>query len=175
MLHRVVILGAFGLLVFSLIGYLAPLYWVFDLFSHFRVQYLTVGILGLGASLITRTKVSTLSFLVTVCINVVLIVPLYWPRSAPATAHSKFSILSYNTWRRNTDWPRIEVAIKTHSADIVDLTKTTPQVRSGAETLVDHFDVFRAGLDVLLVNRSSLLRLKHAESPPEEIGSGIGA
>jgi len=72
----------------TLAGFLGRLWWVLDLFSHFRVQYAILSFLIAVALLILRRVRTASVFLVLAVVNTVLILPLYLGRVAPPDTES---------------------------------------------------------------------------------------
>ena len=95
-LAGVLSLLAWGLLCCSLLGFLGRLWWVLDLTSHFRVQYLVVaGVLGLLALCLRRW---TLLLPVSFClfVNLYLICPFYVGGPTAETPPASLRVMAIN-------------------------------------------------------------------------------
>ncbi len=115
-------LAALGLVAVTLAGFCGKLWWVFDLFSHFRVQYL-VGLLGLlplltwgkrrGASLVAAAAL----------INLLLIAPLYLPAGQPTADAPAYTLWYANVHTENPIHAPTREQIERYAPDIVALVE----------------------------------------------------
>jgi len=69
-------------ILFTLVGFAGGWLWLFDLFSHFRVQYAIVAALLAGLSLWAAAWRSLALCLLSIALNLMVVVPLYVPREA---------------------------------------------------------------------------------------------
>ncbi|MES2923237.1 MAG: endonuclease/exonuclease/phosphatase family protein [Verrucomicrobiota bacterium] len=145
--------GSVVLLFASFLGFAANAFWFFDLFNHFRVQYLAAGILGIVVALGLRAKRLALAFATAALVNAALVVPLFFPQPhAPESVH-EISILSSNTWRRNTDWSSVVTAIQEHDPNIAYFTEMHPSFGPRFGEFEADYHIFRRDEGVLLVRR----------------------
>ncbi len=139
-------LAAFGVILCTIIGFLGKAWWLFDLFSHFRLQYLLLlAIFSLLFAVSGRFPEATLSG-VFALVNLFLILPLY--RKAPPCAsgeparrwlavgdpgggdgaslyrsndndHPKVRVLLANVLQRNRQYHRVRALIGATQPDII--------------------------------------------------------
>jgi len=105
----------------TLFGFLGRFSWFLDLFSHFRVQYL-LGLVILGALLFWgRRRRTAATFLAFACVNLVLVLPLYFGRqnTPPGATSLRAMLLNVNT--RLGDPERVKDVISNANPDILVL------------------------------------------------------
>ncbi len=108
--------------VSSLVGFLGPFWWFFDLFSHFRVQY-AAGLLPIVVMLLLGRKLmSALVFGLITIINLATIIPLYQDPTASALSvtHTYRAMLA-NVNTRNKQYPEVTRVIGVYDPDLVIL------------------------------------------------------
>ncbi|RME06180.1 MAG: endonuclease/exonuclease/phosphatase family protein [Anaerolineae bacterium] len=115
-------LAALGLVALTIAGFAGKLWWILDLFSHFRVQYL-VGLLGMllvfgwgkrrGASLVGAAAL----------INLLLIAPLHLPPAQPETSSAVYTLWYANVHTENALHTPTRKQIEHYSPDIVALVE----------------------------------------------------
>jgi endonuclease/exonuclease/phosphatase (EEP) superfamily protein YafD len=88
----------------TIFGFAGAVWWPFDLFSHFRLQYVIALLLMLLlALLLKRWKLAALAF-IGAGMNVALIAPLYFRTAPPATTGPTLKLMHLNAWgSRNRD------------------------------------------------------------------------
>lgn len=126
--------------VSTLLGFLGRFSWFLDLFSHFRVQYTIglgiIGILLLGGG---RRRTAAL-FLGFACVNLVLVLPLYFGGSK-AQAHDmptlRAMLLNVNTRLGNPD--RVREAISAADPDILVLEEISSRWMSDLRWLTNSY------------------------------------
>jgi len=67
-----------GLALATLAGFLGKAWWIFDLISHFRVQYLVGFSILLSINAIRGRKQATIAVAVFFAVNAILVVPLWF-------------------------------------------------------------------------------------------------
>ncbi len=112
----------------TLFGFLGQWSWFLDLFSHFRVQYM----IGLAVLcfllLIGRRRRIAATFLGFACINLVLVVPLYFGsqnRNSEGTSAIRAMLLNVNT--RLGDPERVKSIVSKVDPDILVLEEINSQ------------------------------------------------
>lgn len=120
--HSLVILGLLGAAAATLLGFAGGWHWFFDLFNHFRAQYLlALLVVSPLALLIRRRMLSAIGFAALV-VNIVLIAPLYFGGEVAAKiAGPKLKILLVNVHTSNTDHQKVAALIKRYDPDVVGL------------------------------------------------------
>jgi endonuclease/exonuclease/phosphatase (EEP) superfamily protein YafD len=116
-----------GLAVVSTLALLAPLGWPFELFSHFRMQYLAAA-LALAALLAWRRR--TLPTVLALLIAAWHGLPALWPSSAVAQAPDCggpiFTVATVNVRYSNTRPEAFRAWLSTQPADILMIQEVTP-------------------------------------------------
>ncbi len=87
---------AVALLIGSCVGFVGRYWWGFDLTNHFRVQFLTVAVLGTFLAGLLRQWVPSLLFLVCVTVNACLVCPLYVGGQHAEETSEPLRVLSIN-------------------------------------------------------------------------------
>jgi len=110
-----------GLFISTLMGFLGTWWWIFDLISHFRVQYL-LGLLVLllvyGIGKRPRSVVVTAVFLF---VNLILILPLFIRLSVTQSEEQTYRILYANVRTENQQHDLIRKLIEETDPDFVTL------------------------------------------------------
>src|SRR5215510_1917713 len=118
-----------ALLAFATIcAALANLWWAFELFVHFRVQYAAAGLL-LGAALAAlRWPRSSRAALVLAIVNLAYVVPLFVGRAEAAQAASSppLHVVALNVLGYNREYDRVLDYLRRERPDVVVLTEVTP-------------------------------------------------
>ena len=106
----------------TLFGFLGRYWWFFDLFSHFRVQYV-IGLLVLSVLLLFgRYRRTATAFLLFACMNLTQILPLYFGGSTCGAAESpslRAMLINVNTV--SGDPARVRDVVSAASPDILVL------------------------------------------------------
>lgn len=147
--------GSVFLLLASTLGFAANAFWFFDLFNHFRFQYLAAAILGIIVAWRLRSKPLAVTFATLALVNAVFVVPLFLPQPGTPESVREISILSSNTWLRNADWTSVLTAIQEHDPDVAYFTEMHPSIRSRFGDFDADYHIFRREEDVLLVRRQA--------------------
>jgi endonuclease/exonuclease/phosphatase (EEP) superfamily protein YafD len=113
-------IAAWALIAATLAGFAGRLFWIFDLFSHFRVHYfwgLTVCAVALAA--LKRRKLAVIPGIFAL-VNLALIVPLYLgdPRPAARSKTAGFRILSLNLQSTNREFGALREYVRQKSPDV---------------------------------------------------------
>lgn len=117
---------AAGLAASTLFGFLGKLHWLFDLFSHFRVQYMQLCLPLIGIYLWKRMNRRAVAVLVLAAINYALVLPLYFGTpDTPPKKPCRAMLMNINAGNGNTDL--VMGAIQMFNPDILLLEEVTPK------------------------------------------------
>lgn len=115
-----VLLGYLTVLA-TLAGFASRLWWVLELASHFRFQYLII-LAGLTFGLAaTRRYKSSLIFLLGSALNLAVIAPSYMSGSDSSAAELPLRVMSLNVQRSNQNYAEVRHIIERHSPDLIVL------------------------------------------------------
>ncbi|MDD3276663.1 MAG: endonuclease/exonuclease/phosphatase family protein [Kiritimatiellales bacterium] len=115
-----------GFTLVTLFGFLGRLFWVFDLFSHFRVQIFQIGLVLIGIALWKRWNQQAAVLAVLVCLNYAFVLPFYLGKPAPAEGRSlRAMLMNINALNGNTG--RVLDAIGQFNPDVLLLEEVTPK------------------------------------------------
>ncbi len=108
----------------TILGFAGGLFWVFDLFSHFRVQYLLSILPILICLLLLRRFRESILFGLCAAVNLVSILPYYLP-VPPAADDNRtvLRVLSLNVNSANQRYDLVRELIKARDPDIILLTE----------------------------------------------------
>jgi len=117
------LLSAAGIIaaIATILGFLGSLSWFFDLFSHFRVQYM-FGLLVVGILLwIARNRKTAGIFLCFAVVNMAVVFPFYFGRQSidPKNAPLRAMLLNVNT--SLGDVTRVRTVVESENPDILVL------------------------------------------------------
>ncbi|WP_094674323.1 endonuclease/exonuclease/phosphatase family protein [Hydrocoleum sp. CS-953] len=106
--------------IFSLVSYLGQFHQIFELTSHFKLQYLIIACCTLFFWIITRKKLWTFVSLGCILLNLLVIVPWYLPSSQIMAGDevNKIRILQLNLFNRNKQYDRAIALVKKENPDI---------------------------------------------------------
>lgn len=122
------------LYIFSLIGELGSLWWVFDLFSHWRSVYLIVGSVLLVWTLLVRQQ--KWAFTTGVVLFYHLIVVAAYVQISPSTvvkaeevpfSSEELSVAFVNSYWKNPDMNQVVAGIEKMNTDVVFLIEIQPE------------------------------------------------
>jgi endonuclease/exonuclease/phosphatase (EEP) superfamily protein YafD len=117
---------AAGLVLATLLGFFGRFSWVFDLFSHFRVQYMQIGLVLIGIALWRRLNKRAVALVLLACLNYAFVLPLYFGKPAPATEKpTRAMLMNINAGNGNTK--QVLDAIRNANPDILLLEEVTPR------------------------------------------------
>lgn len=118
--HSIAFIVIAGLATASLVGLCGSAWWVFDLASHFRVQYLFVLVLGALVATIARRYALLGAALVFVLLNAWMVLPCLVPRPRPPDG-DRLRVLFVNVHTGNRDTERVARLVRRADADVVGL------------------------------------------------------
>lgn len=129
-MKRLITILLIGLAFASAVGLLAPNFWGFDLFNHFRVQYVLCSIVLLAATTMLYRKMVAVALLV-------LLLNLGWMglRLAETSGIDRLAdgqkadiaVLASNVLSANTHYAAVREMVARENPDIVVLTEPTPE------------------------------------------------
>ncbi len=115
-----------GLLLASLLGFMGRTFWFFDLFSHFRVQYMQVCLILIGIALWRRQNKRAVALILLACLNYAFVLPLYVGSPAlPTEKPIRAMLMNLNAANGNTK--QVLNAIRTADPDLLLLEEATPK------------------------------------------------
>ncbi len=123
-----------GILVVSVLGFAGRLWWGFDLFSHFRVQYLQLCLIPFVIALWMRRNKRAVALVLLVCFNYIFVLPLYFGKPIPTTDQPIRAMLM-NINANNSNAERVLKSIALATPDLLLLEEVTPQWAEKLSTL----------------------------------------
>ena len=135
------------LTVSTIIGFLGEFFWLFDLASHFRLQFASLGLLLL---LSTFIKLKTSLVLYSLLVIILNALPLWSTIENRNNVHvinkaPHSVIVSFNLDRKNKNYDSVITYLSEINADIIFLTEITqewrPRLRKLQESFPYHFEV----------------------------------
>ena len=125
-INRVCMIAGAGLAAATLLGFLGRVFWVFDLFSHFRVQYFQAFLLLIGVSIWKKNNRQLVYWILLACLNYAFVLPLYFGRPPVATEQPvRAMLMNLNAANGNTE--QVLHAIQTADPDLLLLEEVTPK------------------------------------------------
>src|SRR5262245_25998141 len=119
--------GATALAAFAtLAGFAGGLWWAFDLFAHFRPQYLFAALVLTVLFALTRRPGWAAGALTVAVINAVPVVSLYLPRAEPTAGPAPLRLMSFNVFNFNREFDRTLRYVQTESPDVLVLLEVSP-------------------------------------------------
>jgi endonuclease/exonuclease/phosphatase (EEP) superfamily protein YafD len=106
-----------------LLGFAGEQYWLLDLCSHFRVQYLVFSLILFAYTLFKGKRASAFFFIVTTIINAVCTLSIYWGRSESKNTDkvNEISAVLFNINSKNEEYSKIINYIEEKSPDLLGL------------------------------------------------------
>lgn len=119
----VIALASIGVAFATMVAFMGRVWWVFDLFSHFRVYYLVLAIiLSLGLFLVDARKASVITLMVGL-LNFILIVPFWIPLANAAASGETYRLLSANVLTSNLQHERVRELVVEEQPDFIVLVE----------------------------------------------------
>lgn len=124
----------------TILGFLGRFSWFFDLFSHFRVQYLLALLtLGILHALGRRRRMAAV-FLLFACVNFALVLPLYLGATGkPETDAPVMRAMLINVHTQNGDAGRVAAAIRAANPDLLVLEEINARWMADLARLSDSY------------------------------------
>ena len=136
-------LFALGILIATLFGFLGDLSWFFDLFSHFRVQYMQLCLVPFFIAMWKQRNRSAIALVVLVCVNYAFVFPLYLGKPDPTSEKPiRAMLMNLNAGNGNTD--QVLASIRMADPDLLLLEEVTPK-------WVDELDILNSDYEYRLV------------------------
>jgi len=113
----------------TLFGFAGSLWWVFDLFSHFRAQYLVAAWLLALTLVVFRDRRWALLAAALGVANLFPVVPLFLPTvqaAAPVAGHP-LRLVSFNVFGFNREYARLLEYVARERPDVLVLLEVTPE------------------------------------------------
>lgn len=123
-IRTILALGAGLLLIATLPGYAAPLYYDLDLFAHFRMHFLGFALLLLVVSLLLRARIALWLALGAALSSGIGLIPL-WQGVASAGDGERVTVMAANVYAYNEDNAGMRRALAEAGADILLTVETT--------------------------------------------------
>ena len=115
-----------GILITTLFGFLGRFHWFFDLFSHFRVQYMQLCLVPFFITMWRRRNKWAAGLVMLVCLNYAFVLPLYLGKPAPENKNLiRAMLMNINASNGNTE--QVLESIKQFSPDVLLLEEVTPK------------------------------------------------
>ena len=128
------------MLIIAIICGLAPLgaslWWVFELTSHFRLQYAIPALVLLGMAIWHRRRILALPLTAVVLINLWPVLA-YLPTTSVQGTSPFLSVLNVNVNASNTQHDETLELIRTSGADVVTLIELSPELDAQLDRLLD--------------------------------------
>ncbi|MBL7012367.1 MAG: endonuclease/exonuclease/phosphatase family protein [Kiritimatiellales bacterium] len=126
MMDRLCVIGGAGLAIATLLGFLGRFCWVFDLFSHFRVQYFQLALILIGIAIWKRSNRLLITFVLLACLNYAFVLPLYFGKP-PVASEKPARAMLMNILASNGNASQVLEAIAAANPDILLLEEVTPK------------------------------------------------
>lgn len=131
-----------GFLVLVGIGGLLPLgatlWWGFELFSHFRLQYLLVAVALFFIAISVRKPAIALLLAVSIVLNGWPLLR-YLPTASELESAFQLTVLNINVNAGNTDYAEIVESIRAQDSDLVAIVELTPMLEQAMLDLDDRY------------------------------------
>jgi endonuclease/exonuclease/phosphatase (EEP) superfamily protein YafD len=121
--------------VMSLACLLKPWFWVFDVLTHFNLQYFLALALFLvvGISLGVRPSILLL-FALALLANAYVLVPFFWPQRRLEPTTNPLRVIALNVLTSNRQYDRITTYLREANADLVLLAEIEPELMARIRT-----------------------------------------
>ncbi|MCT7958749.1 endonuclease/exonuclease/phosphatase family protein [Laspinema palackyanum] len=132
--------GVCGLILLSILGYLGQFFYLLDLTSHFKLQYLIGGIIGFFYFAFKRRKSWIIVSLICIVLNLAEIAPWYWPNPAIATpvqSSIPLKVLQSNLLFQNKQYEKLLSFVRQETPDIAAFMEVKTEWKEQLETLRD--------------------------------------
>ncbi len=111
-----------GLLVSTMLGFLGGFNWFLDLFSHFRAQYLLLGLLFVIPAFLLKSRDLVLASLLIILINGVFVLPVYGQRTSIQNTGG-IKVLSFNVNHDGVSANTLSTMVRDNEADVLILAE----------------------------------------------------
>jgi endonuclease/exonuclease/phosphatase (EEP) superfamily protein YafD len=108
---------------------LNPFYWLFDVFTHFNIQYAIGLIVCLAMVLVLRSsRRYALLFAAALLVNAYLLLPFFWPSSVNSPSKDVLRMMNLNVFTDNQEYRRVSSYLREASVDVVFLSEVEPEL-----------------------------------------------
>jgi endonuclease/exonuclease/phosphatase (EEP) superfamily protein YafD len=135
LLARFAIVGLIAVLLATIAGFGSRTWWLFELTSHFRIQYFWTSLLLSGLLLVARRWRFAILALLLLALHGWLLRPFYVDRAHVSNDGPVVRVMTYNIWARNREYDEIISYLRKSSPDIVVLVEVDERWRAPLETL----------------------------------------
>ena len=155
---------AYGLVLgATLAALLAPYFWVFELFSHFRVQYVALMLVLLAVFASLGRWLLAASLLPLLVLNILPLLPYLAGEANPPDTTGRLTLASINVYSGNEDAQPLLTLLAAERPDVVVLQEFTPRWAAATATLAERYPYRvlrpRAGnFGLALVSRYPIVR-----------------
>lgn len=167
---RTAVWGTLLVVTATLFSYLGPLWWFFDLFCHFRLQYALVLLASLLWFGIRRTPRGFFPLAMAAWLaNALPVARLYLPPpepSGPTSEEADLRFMLINVNAANTAYAQVAEAIRAADPDIVLLEEVTPEWVRGISTRLEgyRFSHFQPRIDCFGIGLLSRIARTHCDT-----------
>jgi endonuclease/exonuclease/phosphatase (EEP) superfamily protein YafD len=123
---RLCLIAGAGLTAATLMSFLGRFFLLFDLFSHFRVQYFQLALVLIGVSIWKKNNRALVLFSVLACLNYAFVLPLYFGKPPVPTEQPARAMLM-NILASNGNTEQVLSAIESANPDLLVLEEVTPK------------------------------------------------
>ena len=118
-IYRLLCVIGWSLVAVSLAGFGGRLWWIFDLFSHFRVQY-GIGLIMTASVLAFRHRwKNSLIFSIFAVLNLALVVPVFFGNTIAPAGAVKVKAVVINVEGENSRFELVDRFVRESKADII--------------------------------------------------------
>lgn len=129
--------------ILAVAGGLLPLgasyWWGFELFSHFRIQYLALAALLVVVGIVTRHRRLALLVAAVAGINSLPVLPYLGSTTTDTPTAMQIGVLNVNVNSQNTEYARVVDAIRAADADLVAILELSPELDHVLMELADRY------------------------------------
>jgi endonuclease/exonuclease/phosphatase (EEP) superfamily protein YafD len=130
----VLFLGVFFSLT-SFASLLKPFYWLFDVLTHYHLQYAIALAFCVVLGLFIGVRPYLLAlFALALATNLYFLFPFFWPRVVSKNDSAPLRVMSLNVLTSNQDYEKITTYLREAKADIVLLSEIEPELMTVIKT-----------------------------------------
>jgi endonuclease/exonuclease/phosphatase (EEP) superfamily protein YafD len=130
---------AVGVGLATLLGFLGRLWWRFELFSHFRVQYAALAAIGALGLLLTGQMAGFFFSLAVSFLNLVFIVPFYLRKKRKQQFSQPYRILTANILGWNRQYEQISELLASVKPDLALLVEFDYHHQQGLQAIMQSY------------------------------------
>ena len=132
--------GTAVVILLTLAGFAARLWWRFELASHFRLQYACLLLLAALYLLVCGRRALAGLALAGVVVNAACVLPIYAPRRESVSVDgTHLRIISFNVLGKNNRHEEVLQFLRSEQANIVLLMEISPQWARAVKSLSDEY------------------------------------